>query len=292
MPHVELRLELGPEDPERVEAACFAAGALAVTLSDAGDSPVLEPAPGTTPLWQQVALAALFPYGVDRGAVERSLADALAPARLAPDWSEVEDRAWEREWLKDFRPRRHGQRLWVCPHGQRPDDPDAIIVWLDPGLAFGTGTHATTALCLEWLDASAVAGRRVLDVGTGSGILAIAALALGARSARAVDIDTQALIAARDNAERNGVAARLAVQDATLDWGAGHELILANILAEPLVALAPRVAASASPGAALILSGILLEQSDLVAAAYRPWFDMRPGGARDGWAALVGHRIA
>jgi ribosomal protein L11 methyltransferase len=292
MPHVELRLELGPEDPERVEAACFAAGALAVTLSDAGDSPVLEPAPGATPLWEQVALAALFPYSVDRRWVERALAAALAPARLDPDWTEVEDRAWEREWLRDFRPRRHGRRLWVCPHGQHPDDPDAIIVWLDPGLAFGTGTHATTALCLEWLDGSAVSGRRVLDVGTGSGILAIAALALGARSALAIDIDAQALIAARDNAERNGVAERLTVQDAAGDWGAGQEFILANILAEPLVTLAPRIAASAAPGATLILSGILLEQSDLVAAAYRPWFDIRPGGARDGWAALVGHRMA
>jgi ribosomal protein L11 methyltransferase len=292
MPHVELRLELGPGDPEAVEAACFAAGALAVTLSDAGDSPVLEPAPGSTPLWEQVALAALFPYGADRRAIERALSAALGPVRFEPDWTEVEDRAWEREWLKDFRPRRHGRRLWVCPHGQPPEDPDAVIVWLDPGLAFGTGTHATTALCLEWLDASVMAGRRVLDVGTGSGILAIAALALGARSALAIDIDAQALTAARDNAARNGVAQRLAVQDAALAWGSGHELVLANILAEPLVALAPRVAAAAAPGAGLILSGILLEQSDLVAAAYRPWFDMRPGGARDGWAALVGHRMA
>jgi ribosomal protein L11 methyltransferase len=292
MPHVELRLELGAGDPERIEAACFAAGALAVTLSDAGDSPVLEPAPGATPLWEQVALAALFPHGVDRESVERALAAALAPAELQPDWAEVEDRAWEREWLKDFRPRRHGRRLWVCPHGQPPQDPEAVVVWLDPGLAFGTGTHATTGLCLEWLDGSPVAGRRVLDVGTGSGILAIAALALGARSALAIDIDAQALTAARDNADRNGVADRLTVQDATLSWGSGHELVLANILAEPLVALAPRMAASAAPGARVILSGILREQSELVAAAYRPWFDMCPGGARDGWAALVGHRMA
>jgi len=292
MPHVELRLQLGPEDPDRVEAACFAAGALSVTLSDAGDSPVLEPAPGTTPLWPAVALAALFPHDIDRESVERALSGALAPARLEPDWTEVEDRAWEREWLKDFRPLRHGRRLWVCPHGQPPDDPQAVIVWLDPGLAFGTGTHATTALGLEWLDATAVAGRRVLDVGTGSGILAIAALALGARSALAIDIDPQALIAAQDNAARNGVRDRLIVADAGRDWGSGFEIVLANILAEPLIALAPRIAASAAPGAALFLSGILLEQSDLVAAAYRPWFDMRTAGARDGWAALAGHRKA
>ena len=301
MPFLQLRLRLGDLDPEQVEQACFATGALSVTLSDAGDTPILEPAPGATPLWTSVSLSALYEAGVDRAALSAALRSALGagtaagsgPAAPELTFEEVADSAWEREWLKDFRPMRFGRRLWVCPGGQAPPaDPGVapVIVWLDPGLAFGTGTHATTALCLEWLDSAELAGARVLDVGCGSGVLCVAALRLGAASALALDIDPQALTATRENGARNGVADRLVVHSAAEPWGGGYDVVLANILAEPLIALAPRFAAATRVGGALVLAGLLTEQTDAVAGACAPWFDMERPRVRDGWARLVGRR--
>ena len=190
---------------------------------------------------------------------------------------------------------RFGRRLWICPGGLAPPAEATaaaapVIVWLDPGLAFGTGTHATTALCLEWLDAAQLAGERVLDVGTGSGILAIAALALGAASARAVDIDPQALVAARENAARNRVGATLGVAAADAPWGDGYGVVLANILAEPLIALAGKLAAATRPGGSVVLSGLLVSQCATVTTAYAPWFDMDVPRHRDDWALVVGRR--
>jgi ribosomal protein L11 methyltransferase len=187
---------------------------------------------------------------------------------------------------------RFGRRLWVCPGGLPAGAPDAIRIELDPGLAFGTGTHPTTALCLEWLDAQAVAGRAVVDYGCGSGILAIAAAKLDATTVLAMDIDPQALTATRDNAERNAVGARIAVTgDPSLPAG-GTDLLLANILAGPLVALAPHFARAVRPAGQLALSGLLLDQVDTVTGAYRPWFDIRTAATRDGWALLAGRRRA
>lgn len=293
MPFIELSIELADSDPESVEAACFATGALSVTLTDAADTPILEPLPGTTPLWPQVRLAALYADGTDPAVVTAELRAGLDRPDLAATVRVVADRIWEREWLKDFRPRRHGRRLWICPGGEPPpagEDADAIIVWLDPGLAFGTGTHATTALCLEWLDGINLEGARVLDVGSGSGILSVAALALGAREAVAIDIDPQALIASRENAERNGVQARLTVQDASLPWGAGYDVVVANILAEPLLGLSGAIAMAVRAGGLIVLSGLLATQAATVAAAYAPWFDMEVARTRDDWAALAGQR--
>ena len=293
MPFIELSIDLADADPESVEAACFAAGALSVTLTDAADTPILEPLPGTTPLWPHVRLAALYGAGTDSGAVIADLRAALGRPDLEATVRLVEDRVWEREWLKDFKPRRHGRRLWICPGGQPPppgEDSDAVIVWLDPGLAFGTGTHATTALCLEWLDEVPLAGARLLDVGSGSGILSVAALKLGAGHALAIDIDPQALIASRENAERNGVADRLAVRDAALPWGSGYDIVVANILAEPLLQLSGAIAGAIRPGGGIVLSGLLASQADAVAAAYAPWFDMEAARIRDDWAALAGRR--
>jgi ribosomal protein L11 methyltransferase len=295
VPFLQIHLTLGDLDPERAEEACTAAGALAVTLSDAGDSPILEPAPGATPLWPRVSLAALFDPATDPAAVRAALRAALDAPDLELRTELLADRAWEREWLRDFRPMRFGRRLWICPGGQPPPPAEVVgqppcIVWLDPGLAFGTGTHATTALCLEWLDGAALEGARVLDVGCGSGVLAVAALALGARTALALDIDPQALIATDQNAARNGVRERLTIRDAGADWGADHDVVLANILAEPLVALAPRFARVTRPGARLVLSGLLAEQAEAVAAACAAWFDMEPARERAGWVGLVGRR--
>ena len=293
MPFLEVHLSLDGLDPDAVEAACFAAGALAVTLADAGDAPILEPKPGATPLWPKVALAALYDAGTPPAALAAQLRRALGAPALALRFESVADRVWEREWLKDFRPMRFGRRLWICPGGQEPPAgaPNApVIVRLDPGLAFGTGTHATTALCLEWLDGAALGGARVLDVGTGSGILALAALALGARVVRAIDIDPQALIATRDNALRNGVASGLEIAAAEAPWPEGCDVVLANILAEPLIELAPRIAAATRPGGSAVLAGLLAAQARAVTGAYAPWFDMKVSEPRDGWVLVSGPR--
>ena len=289
VPHLQLTIDVGEHDPEPFEEALFELGAVSVTLEDAADDPVLEPAPGATPLWPTVVVKAVFEADADPASIATALATAL-PGAPAPRFEVLADKAWEREWLKDFRPMRFGRRLWVCPGGLQAGEPDAVRIELDPGLAFGTGTHPTTALCLEWLDAQPVEGRQVVDYGCGSGILAIAAARLGAARVRAMDIDPQALIATRDNAERNDVIARLDISgDPELD-PASADLLLANILAGPLVELAPRFARAVRPDGQLALSGLLAEQAATVTAAYRPWFDIGTTATREGWALLAGRR--
>ncbi len=294
MPFLQLHLQLRHLDPDTVEAACFDAGALSVTLTDAGDTPILEPAPGATPLWPAIALSALYDADADIDHVTAALRAALG-SELDLRFEMLADRPWEREWLKDFRPMRFGRRLWICPGGQHPPealvaDTTPVIVWLDPGLAFGTGTHATTALCLEWIDSGPIEGARVLDVGTGSGILAIAALRLGARHAHALDIDPQSLIAVKDNAARNEIGPQLSIAAADAPWGEAYDVVLANILAEPLIELAPRLAAVTRPRGSIVLSGLLVHQAEAVAGAYAAWFDMDLPRERDGWIGLVGRR--
>ena len=312
MPFLQLSLDVGTHDPEPYEDALFELGALSVTLLDAADDPVLEPAPGAMPLWPTIVVRAVFAADADADQLRAALGSVhgLDPLLIAltARFESLADRVWEREWLKDFKPMRFGRRLWVCPGGQRPDaeaigpDADVVLLELDPGLAFGTGTHATTALCLEWLDSGAatgndgggpwLAGADVIDYGCGSGILAIAALRLGARRAVAMDIDPQALRATRENAERNGVPDRIRV---TADREAGQaevDVLLANILAGPLVELAPLLAARTRVGGRIALSGLLVEQADAVTAAYRPWFDVGLTRERDGWGLLTGCRRA
>ena len=291
MPHLQLTILSGESDPASLEDRVFRLGALSVTLEDAGDSPVLEPAPGATPLWPQVRLKALFPGDADRDQLAAELRRDLAPA-VTWQFEDLADRAWEREWLKDFRPMRFGRRLWVCPGGLPAGDPAAVRIELDPGLAFGTGTHPTTALCLEWLDAQDLAGRRVVDYGCGSGILAVAALKLGAAAARAVDIDPQALLATRENAARNDVAAGLTVTSDPQLADRSADVLVANILAGPLVELAPAFAAAVRPGGTLALSGILAGQAGTVTAAHRPCFDIGLSTTREGWVLLSGRRRA
>jgi ribosomal protein L11 methyltransferase len=289
VPHLQLTIDIGTRNPEPYEDALFALGAVSVTLADAADDPVLEPAPGATPLWPTVVVKALFDADTDVAALVTAIGETL-PDAPPPRFETLADKAWEREWLKDFRPMRFGRRLWVCPGGMPAPGPDAIRIDLDPGLAFGTGTHPTTALCLEWLDAEDVEGRRVVDYGCGSGILAIAAARLGASSVRAVDLDPQALIATLDNATRNGVSGRLLItSDPRLDAG-NADVLVANILAGPLVELAPRFAQAVRAGGRLALSGLLAGQVDTVTAAYRPWFDIVTAATREGWALLAGQR--
>jgi ribosomal protein L11 methyltransferase len=312
MPFMQLSIDIGPRNPQPYEDALFELGALSVTLLDAADDPVLEPAPGAMPLWPTIVVRAVFAADVDVGQVRAALSSThgLDPLLIAgqAQFESVADRAWEREWLKDFKPMRFGRRLWVCPGGQRPaaeatgHDADVVLLELDPGLAFGTGTHATTALCLEWLDSGAatgndgaarwLAGADVIDYGCGSGILAIAALRLGARRAVAMDIDPQALLATRENAERNGVLDQVRVTADRQAEQAEADVLLANILAGPLVDLAPVLAARVRVGGRIALSGLLVEQADAVTAAYRPWFDVGLTRERDGWGLLTGCRRA
>jgi ribosomal protein L11 methyltransferase len=294
MPFLQLTLDVGAADPEPFEDALLAAGALSITLQDAGDDPVLEPAPGATPLWPRVRVQALFDIATVAADVHAALQGQLPQALPELHFEVLADRIWEREWLKDFHPMRFGQRLWICPGGQRPS-PDLLstplsvppcLIELDPGLAFGTGTHPTTALCLEWLDAAQLAGHTVLDYGCGSGVLAIAALKLGAQHATAVDIDPQALLATADNAQRNAVANKLTIGAAATLQPAPVDVLLANILAEPLEALAATFATLVVPGGSLVLSGLLSSQAAGVAQHYAPWFHMAPVTVRSEWARL------
>jgi ribosomal protein L11 methyltransferase len=285
---------------------------------------VLEPGPGEIRLWSDTLVRALFlqtsdaaPPG-DAAAGDRTPGDSTPGDAAAGDpaagdparnvdrlaaclgaevgaaarirW--VKDRDWERVWLADWKSMRFGRRLWVCPTAAAaPEDPEAVVVRLDPGLAFGTGTHPTTALCLQVLESLPVAGRTVIDYGCGSGILGLAALKLGAAHVRAVDLDPQALLATRDNAIRNGVSAQLEATgiDAAL---AQAYCVMANILAGPLIELAPKLTAACEPGGYLILSGLLKTQTYEVRAAYSSAFDMVQAVERDDWCCIYARKGA
>ncbi|MDE2088994.1 MAG: 50S ribosomal protein L11 methyltransferase [Gammaproteobacteria bacterium] len=292
MPWLQLSLDASDLTPERLEQALMEAGAQAVTLQDAADQPLYEPAPGAHPLWARIRVIGLFPADADMARVQQNLRQALGRAELPGCRVEpLEDRDWTRAWMDHFRPMRFGTRLWICPRDQAPPDRHAVNLRLDPGLAFGTGTHATTALCLEWLDQATLHGQRVIDYGCGSGVLAIAALLLGARMAWAVDNDPQALQATRRNAEDNGVVERIAVCPPEALAERDADLLLANILAGPLIALAPDFSTRVRTGGTLVLSGILQEQACAVMLAYAPWFALEQTGAREGWVRLSGARV-
>ncbi len=291
---LELSFELGCLPAQVAEDAAFECGAIAVTFSDAGDDPVLEPAPGETPLWPTTRVRCLFGEPTSAGLRPLTLLEALA-ARLAIDVSRIEvksiaDRAWEREWLQDFHALRFGRRLWVCPRHERVSAADAVVVWLDPGLAFGTGTHPSTALCLSWLDAHPPLDAQVIDYGCGSGVLGIAAAALGAAQVHAFDIDPQALTATRENSVANGLEQRLAVHASAASLPAGSDLLLANILAAPLCALAPCFGALLRPGGQVVLAGLMDHETTEVTGAYAPCFDVARIAERDGWVCLAGRR--
>lgn len=297
MAWIELQLLVSRDKAALLEAALENAGALAVTFDEAAaeSSPtvatcaVLEPAPGTTPLWQQLRITALFEADADGRAQAEAAAAAFAGQCLqAPQLHQLEDRVWERVWLEGLAPQQFGKRLWVCPRGQQVADPEAVIIDLDPGLAFGTGHHPTTALCLEWLERTPLAGRSLIDFGCGSGILAIAALKLGAARAIAIDHDPQALEASLENAAANGVAERLKVQSAEQLPELAADIVIANILAAPLLELAPTLLGLTKPDGQIALSGILSEQSEMVASAYRGAMVLEPARQREEWVLISG----
>jgi ribosomal protein L11 methyltransferase len=293
MSFYEIEFPLAALSSETVEAALLEIGAESITFVDRGDEPVLEPKPGEIRLWSDTLVRALFDdsrdaaHSIDQLSI-RLGAEIGAAARITP----VVDQDWERVWLVDWKSMRFGRRLWVCPtSAEAPDDPAAVVVRLDPGLAFGTGTHPTTALCLQILDSLPLAGRRVIDYGCGSGILGIAALKLGAAHVTAVDLDPQALLAARDNAIRNGVAEGMDVRgvDAAAALRPAH-CVLANILAGPLIELAPILTQACEPGGYLVLSGLLKTQAYAVKAAYAAAFDMVQVVERDEWCCIYARR--
>jgi ribosomal protein L11 methyltransferase len=284
-------MHLGTLPASEVERIFARHGAEAVTFSDAGDAPVLEPAPGETPLWPDTNITGLFADGTDFTRLEDDLQQAFRLTELPPHRIErLGDRVWEREWLQHFRPLRFGRRLWVCPGNFTIKDEGAVVVQLDPGLAFGTGTHATTALALEWLDSLDLRGKRVLDFGCGAGVLSIAALLLGARTATACDLDPQAITATRDNAVRNEVDNRLT---ATLDAGipdGSFEIVVANILAGILIQNAALLCGHLAAGGRLLLCGILEGQVEEVVSAYGERLEFEQPTVRAPWVRLTGQK--
>jgi len=315
MTFYEIEFPLAALSPEAVEAALLEIGASSITFVDRGDEPVLEPKPGEVRLWSDTLVRALFEASCGSGSGFASPAPA-APASAEPASTDaarnlgrlaavlgphitetarvrrVENQEWERVWLTGWKSMRFGRRLWVCPTAaELPDDPDAVVVRLDPGLAFGTGTHPTTALCLQILDSLPVAGRRVIDYGCGSGILGIAALKLGAAHVCAVDLDPQALLATRDNAIRNGVSSSIDVQGIEVGLRPAY-CVVANILAGPLIELAPTLTEACEPGGYLLLSGLLKTQAYEVKAAYGRAFDRVQVVERDDWCCIYARRGA
>ena len=290
----ELHFTARKDQVEPLEDWLFACGALSVTLEDEADQPLLEPGPGETPLWDAVRLTALFSGAEDLTPLLDEIPPELctqAPTVAVP----VADREWTRVWEDQFRPLQMGKRLWICPSWTPPPDPDAINVFLDPGLAFGTGTHPTTAMCLRALDADLAPGQRVVDYGCGSGILGIAATRLGATAVLGVDNDPQAITASRDNARRNEVADAafpvvLPQDDLVASWQASANWVVANILAGPLVALAPALTALMAPGGRLLLAGLLVDQAEAVAEAYAPAVALSIVDQQKEWVLLAGER--
>tara|TARA_R110002012_G_scaffold24448_6_gene81655 strand:- start:4430 stop:5311 length:882 start_codon:yes stop_codon:yes gene_type:complete len=291
MSWLQLRLAITPEQAERLEDELLELGAVSVTFMDAEDQPIFEPDLGTTPLWSNTHLLALFEADTDSDTLIQHLKLLHQGELPAHELEQIEDQDWERSWMDNFHPMRFGQRLWIVPSWHAAPEPEAVNLLLDPGLAFGTGTHPTTALCLAWLDGQQLADKQIIDFGCGSGILAIAALLLGASHAVGTDIDVQALEASRDNAQRNQIADQhfsLYLPEDMPQQPA--DVVVANILAGPLVSLAPQLASLVQPGGLIALSGILAEQTDKILTAYQGFFELDPVAEQDGWIRVSGRR--
>lgn len=294
MSWLQVVIEADIQTVEHLSESLFALGALSVTLQDAADQPLYEPPPTETPLWERTRIIGLFAAEeIEPATIQTQLQTLFEPATLPPchfHW--LADQVWSRVCVKDFHPMQFGERLWVCPSWQPPPDPQAINILLDPGLAFGTGAHATTALCLNWLAQQRdLSGKIFMDYGCGSGILAIAAVKLGAAQVWAVDHDPQALLATQDNARKNGVEqyihliASEQLPPITVDG------IMANILATPLCQLAGTFADHLTPYAPVVLSGVLRDQLKIVSACYEPYFSLTDIVEREEWLRIVAHKL-
>ncbi|MCA6065497.1 50S ribosomal protein L11 methyltransferase [Thalassolituus marinus] len=293
MSWIQIRFHTSRDQVETTENALLGAGALSVTLQDDADQPILEPELGTTPIWDNTQVIGLFDanQNVDELLQQITLMYAVEGGSELPAHKTeiVEDKDWVRAWMEDYHPMQFGERLWVCPSWREPPQADAVNLMLDPGLAFGTGTHPTTALCLKFLDREVEGNELVVDYGCGSGILGIAALLLGARHMVGVDIDPQALTATRDNAGRNSIGDdkyEIYLPDATPPTQA--DIMVANILAGPLMSLGEHIASLTRSGGKLALSGLLAEQAEEVSACYGQWFEMNAPEQQGDWVVLTG----
>lgn len=292
MAWIQLRIHTGKQEADMLSDVLMELGSVSITFEDGQDEPIFEPKLGETPLWSDTVVIALFDAAID-------LKPILAHIETLPyidnntkvKVEQIEDKDWVREWMDAFHPLKFGERLWICPSWREIPDANAVNVILDPGLAFGTGTHPTTALCLEWLDALDLTNKQVIDFGCGSGILAVAALKLGAKNVVGIDIDYQAIDASKANAERNQVLDKLTLylpQDQPKNIRA--DVLVANILAGPLRELAPSIASLVNQGGKLALSGLLCEQADEIAQYYSQWFDMDTPVHKGDWSRLSGIR--
>lgn len=293
MPWIQLKINTTGGHAEELGDALIESGAVSVTFQDTHDTPIFEPLPGETRLWGDTDVIGLYDAETDMKEVVAILENSplLSPG-FVHKIEQLEDKDWEREWMDNFHPMRFGQRLWICPSWRDVPDKNAVNVMLDPGLAFGTGTHPTTSLCLEWLDSIDLTGKTIIDFGCGSGILAIAALKLGAAKAIGIDIDAQAIQASRDNAERNGVSDRLELylpQNQPAEMRA--DVVVANILAGPLRELAPLISILPIQGGLLGLSGVLATQATSVCEAYENLFALDPVVEKDEWCRITGRKI-
>lgn len=288
MPWLQLSVTAPEEQTPFIEMLFETLGAYSVTLGDAGDQPVYEPAPGTEPIWQATTVTALFDPAVDLERLKLALNPAVEKYKAGPLKIErIEDQAWEVAWQKDYKPMCFGDRLWVGPAVEEDTEEYPIYLKMHPGLAFGTGTHQTTALCLEWLDELELYGKTVIDYGCGSGILAIAALKLGASAAIAIDCDQQAIESTLDHASKNGVLSRLTAQ-LPEDECRPAEVMVANILAGTLIELAPQLNRLVKHQGMIALSGILQDQAASVSDAFSPYFTMNKPRHKDDWVLLSG----
>lgn len=274
---------------EGITEALEELAALSVTLTDKNDNPVLEPAPGTTPLWPEVVIQALFAQREEAEECWQQLV-AIYPF-LSSHIESIPDQDWQNVWMDEFKPLSFGQRLWICPSWHSPPDPDAVNLFLDPGLAFGTGTHPTTSLCLSWLEQADLNDARLIDYGCGSGILALAAIKLGATEVQAVDIDEQALQATKNNARANHIADKKLSVSAPEHLQISSDILMANILLAPLIDLKERFYQLINKQGLLVVSGLLQEQTDSLIASYQSHFSHQHSSFLDGWALLIFKRI-
>jgi ribosomal protein L11 methyltransferase len=295
MPWLQIRVQSTPEQVPELEDLLLGCGAMVVTFEDVNDDPVYEPELNTTPLWNHTRVTGLFEADADIEQI-RPLIDEKATelkTDLATKIEILEDKDWEREWMDSYHPIQFGERLWVCPSWREIPDPEAVNLMLDPGLAFGTGTHPTTALCLEWLDGLDCHNKTIIDYGCGSGILGIAGLLLGASNMVGIDIDPQAVQATQDNAERNKIdAKRIEVKLPPYESDLQAEIVVANILAGPLAQLADTISALVATGGQLALSGILSNQAQEVIDAYSPWFTIESVVEKEDWIRIVATKNA
>ncbi|HDZ8964126.1 MULTISPECIES: 50S ribosomal protein L11 methyltransferase [Aeromonas] len=291
MPWIQIRINATAKTADKVSNMLLGRGAQAVTFMDAKDVPVYEPMPGETPLWGETEVMGLFDAETDP-APTIAFFQQIFGEDVGYKVEQLEDKDWVREWMDHFHPMQFGERLWICPSWRDVPNPDAVNVMLDPGLAFGTGTHPTTALCLQWLDGLDLAGKTVVDFGCGSGILGIAALKLGAARVIGIDIDPQAIQASRDNAERNGVADQIELYlPADQPQDVEADVVVANILAGPLRELAPLIAGHGKAGSLMALSGVLESQAPELETIYGQWFEMDPTAVKEEWCRLSGCKL-